>query len=598
MRDSSSPAGQYNRLVLQDFVRARGADPGRRDLLGIEFASRVVNVVEKRKGPAESVVVRPSPLWSQSDRASKVPIMARLLRRDFVRGLRVALLIPLGLIGLAGSSTAQQFPGDPGSPDTQVLARGPIHEAFASPIVFNPTPGVVTPKPPPSTVIEELPPAQRPQGANVEWIPGYWSWDDERADYIWISGIWRDVPPGRQWVPGYWSQAQNGFLWTSGFWAPTAANGQFNYLPAPPQSLENGPNVPQPGPDYSWLPGSWVWTQDRYAWQPGYWVQANPDWVWTPSSYVPTPSGYLYNDGYWDYSLQRRGLAFAPVAFGPSAYAQRSFAYSPTIALPVAGLLSSLFVRPSYGHYYFGDYYNAASRGPRSGYVPWFGLQQNRIGYDPIYASMSALNARQPEWDRRIREDYRERLENRQPRPAPTFEGQRALIEQRQGRGEDVRNLGVVQPLHQWASNPGAYHRFDQVAQENRVEMARRQLEVHNVGQDRARMEAQGRIPANVRPEEHRPQRIELPRSPIAAARGPHPQGATPAGLPPHPEAHQAFRPTFEREPALIRANPGPRHEEPRPGPARPEAHPAAQPRPPHNEPKPTKGAVEHPKPR
>src|SRR3954466_104781 len=131
--------------------------------------------------------------------------MAGNFRRGYARGLRIGLLVSLGLIGFAPTSGARQNPGDPASSDAQVLARGPIHEAFASPVVFNPTPGVVVPKPPPSTVIEELPPEQRPQGANVEWIPGYWAWDDERSDYIWVSGIWRDIPPGRQWVPGYWS---------------------------------------------------------------------------------------------------------------------------------------------------------------------------------------------------------------------------------------------------------------------------------------------------------------------------------------------------------------------------------------------------------
>ena len=53
-------------------------------------------------------------------------------------------------------------------------------------------------------------PPRSPQGADVEWIPGYWAWDDERNDYLWISGIWRDIPPGRQWVPGYWSQVDGG----------------------------------------------------------------------------------------------------------------------------------------------------------------------------------------------------------------------------------------------------------------------------------------------------------------------------------------------------------------------------------------------------
>ena len=241
------------------------------------------------------------------------------LDRSIARAWSLALL---GVLGIASRSAAGYQ--DPGGPEA--LARGPIHEAFAAPVVFNPTPGVVVPKPPPSTRIEEQPPAQKPQGGDVEWIPGYWAWDDERNDYLWISGIWRDIPPGRQWVPGYWDQVEGGFRWTAGFWSPVAANGQMNYLPAPPQSIEVGPNTPQPGPDFLWSPGSWAWFENRYIWRPGYWVQAQPEWVWVPPSYVPTPSGYVFIEGYWDYPVGRRGMVFAPVVFGPGYMVQPVYA--------------------------------------------------------------------------------------------------------------------------------------------------------------------------------------------------------------------------------------------------------------------------------
>lgn len=55
--------------------------------------------------------------------------------------------------------------------------------------------------------IEEVPPEQKPTGDNVDWIPGYWAWDDERTDFLWVSGIWRSLPPGRQWVSGYWAKS-------------------------------------------------------------------------------------------------------------------------------------------------------------------------------------------------------------------------------------------------------------------------------------------------------------------------------------------------------------------------------------------------------
>src|SRR5688572_6510094 len=118
----------------------------------------------------------------------------------------------------------------------EVLTRGPVHEAFAETVVFDPEAGVVVPKEAPDA-IEELPPEQKPEGANVEWIPGYWGWDDERNDFLWVSGIWRDVPPGRQWVTGYWGKSARGSQWTSGYWANADAS-EIEYLPEPPQSLE------------------------------------------------------------------------------------------------------------------------------------------------------------------------------------------------------------------------------------------------------------------------------------------------------------------------------------------------------------------------
>ncbi len=50
------------------------------------------------------------------------------------------------------------------SQDPQVLTRGPVHEAFASPVVHDPAPGPVVPKDPPAP-IQEMPPDQKPAGS-------------------------------------------------------------------------------------------------------------------------------------------------------------------------------------------------------------------------------------------------------------------------------------------------------------------------------------------------------------------------------------------------------------------------------------------------
>src|SRR5215471_12079585 len=117
---------------------------------------------------------------------------------------------------LNSSAFAQREPNDT-QEGVEVQTRGPVHEAFAGVVSFRPEPGVVVTKAPPDP-IEEVPPDQKPAGANVAWIPGYWAWDDDRNDFLWVSGVWRSLPPGRQWVPGYWAQEGNQYQWISGYW--------------------------------------------------------------------------------------------------------------------------------------------------------------------------------------------------------------------------------------------------------------------------------------------------------------------------------------------------------------------------------------------
>src|ERR1017187_2017965 len=158
--------------------------------------------------------------------------------RHVAKGCLAAVL--LVLMGISSDLTlcrAQQPGSD--APGIEVLTRGPVHEAFAGMVTFNPEPGVVVTKAPPD-VIEEMPPDVRPEGDNVTWIPGYWAWDDERNDFLWVSGTWRALPPGRAWIAGYWGQIPQGYQWTSGYWEDAAAS-ETTYLPAPPATVEAGP---------------------------------------------------------------------------------------------------------------------------------------------------------------------------------------------------------------------------------------------------------------------------------------------------------------------------------------------------------------------
>lgn len=393
----------------------------------------------------------------------------------------------------------------------QVLLRGPVHEAFAETVTFDPEAGLVVPSRPPEA-IEELPPDQRLEGANVTWIPGYWAWDDERSDFLWVSGIWRNLPPSRQWVPGYWGRSAAGFQWTSGYWADANVS-EVEYLPEPPATVEAGPNRAAPSADQTWLPGSWVWQQTRYAWRPGFWAAVQPDWVWTPAHYVYTPRGYVFVDGYWDYSVARRGVLFAPVYFAANTYARPGFSYSPTTVIDLGAFVDNLFFRPRYQHYYFGDYYAANYRD--AGYFPSYSVNSGRYGYDPIFAHERWRHRQNDAWEQQVAATYQHRRDHAEARPPRIWANQDVsggggLID------SAVRNL-LGASLDQASQSRDGTRRFQTVDQAERQRLSQHGQEIQRFRDQRQQWETQAAAPP-ARDPVHRgaPARLKLPPSPIA----------------------------------------------------------------------------------
>jgi hypothetical protein len=356
----------------------------------------------------------------------------------FTRARKILVAGLMSLVGTAGvaSSTIAQQPQE----GIEVLARGPVHEAFAA-TSEQPKPTPVLNRRPPEPV-EELPPDQKPDGENVLWIPGYWHYDDERSDFIWISGFWRAAPPGRVWVPGSWREVAGGHQWVQGFWqdvAPTTGNRvqepMIEYLPEPPQPLELAPSIPAPDTTSFYVSGSWVW-RDRYVWRPGFWIGHRPGWVWTPSCYRWTPAGYVFVDGYWDYPLHARGTLFAPVFFRPG-YIRPSYLYTPMYVVHEPSLYTSLFVRSGWGNYYFGDYYDR--RYSAIGFNAWYGSGigsgfaigvgfGSRPRYDPLWDYYRIQNLNNPGWAVGINNVYAGRFNGSMPRPPRTLVQQTTII--------------------------------------------------------------------------------------------------------------------------------------------------------------------------
>jgi hypothetical protein len=426
----------------------------------------------------------------------------------------VAALLAIS-IAVAFNNAAALQRGPPSSqPGVEVLTRGPVHEAFAETVTFDPQPGVVVPKAPPAP-IEELPPEQRPEGINMAWIPGYWAWDDERNDFLWISGIWRAIPPGRQWVPGYWGSSGQGVQWTSGYWADAQAS-DVQYLPEPPATVEAGPNVAAPSADHTWLPGSWAWQQNRYAWRPGYWAAGQSDWSWVPAHYVWTRRGYVFVDGYYDYSVARRGVLFAPVYFNAGIYSQPGFSYSPSMAISPAIFGSHLFLRPSYGHYYYGDYYGANYAS--AGYSPWFSFNSSRYGYDPFYAQQRWLNRQNGGWDQSLQTNFQNLRANESLRPPRTWADQTARLAS--ASNVNGQNMAIATSLGDLAKSKDHALRLQQVDKAERQQLAQHGQAVAQHRDQRQKLELHAANPLaekSTPPREFQPAQGKLSPSPIVA---------------------------------------------------------------------------------
>jgi hypothetical protein len=404
-----------------------------------------------------------------------------------------------------GQSIRQEARGQ----GVEELTRGPIHEAFAETVNFDPQPGIVIPSQPPD-MIEEIPPDQKPVGDHVVWIPGYWGWEEDAEEFIWISGVWRNLPPARQWLPGYWTSSGWNWQWISGYWADEALE-EVVYLPKPPKTLETGPNIQPPSENHLWISGSWIYRNDDYAWRPGYWEPARENWIWVPDHYQWTPLGYIFVDGYWDYQLARRGVLFAPLRVSPVVYQRPGYFYRPTTVIHLDIFTDHVFVRPDYGHYYFGDYY--APRYRDLGFFASFAYHSTR-GYDPIYAHTRWEHRRDRDWERLRRERFEYFRANEDARPPRTWAAMKDRSGDRKNRRDDVV---FAQPLEDYARAEGDRPRFESVTDEDRENMKTKRGEVREFSKDRQKRES--RIDESIARDDKKVKREKLAKSPLISGK-------------------------------------------------------------------------------
>ena len=322
-----------------------------------------------------------------------------------------------------------------------------------------------------------------------------------------------------------------------------------------------------------WVPGCWYWNDEQYVLRHGYWLHQQPGWVWVPSHYCWTPRGYAFAAGHWDYTLEQRGVLFAPVCFSAGTTVAPDYVYSPEVCVDVGLLTDCLFADPCYSHYFFGDYYDSFYFG--CGIYPWFASVNFHTWCCPTYAYCRWQGClRDRDWEKHEHHTFDERCVDRSLRPS------RTLLEQNQRVAAlapaDRGNWQLGKPLYNVAAaGAGKFSRIDLSA---RNEIARQANEVHAFRAARTRWEqpsaaseAGGRAGATTVPAAHG---AAAPAAHVAEGRGPAdwtPQHAAPTASPatapverrasatwftprsapvtpfaPAPQAYHEFRPTYE----------------------------------------------------
>jgi hypothetical protein len=196
-----------------------------------------------------------------------------------------------------------------------VLAGSPWHEAMGA-TGKDRKPERLDRAPPPAIV--ERPGTGTPS-PDAQWIEGYWTWNESRRDFDWVTGVWRVAPAGKFWVRGYWRRDPTGWSRVPGFWsdghAAPAPKRDAVAAPAdrsrttPERSREIAGPLPErpreiigppPGPGYFYVPGEYVPQGSQLVWKAGIWYPSQPGWEWIPAHWVRQASGWTFREGYWN----------------------------------------------------------------------------------------------------------------------------------------------------------------------------------------------------------------------------------------------------------------------------------------------------------
>jgi len=199
-----------------------------------------------------------------------------------------------------------------------------------------------------------------------------------------------------------------------------------------------------------------------------------------------------------------------------------------------------LFLRPSFQHYFFGDYYAASYSA--GGFLSSSAFTRGRFGHDPIHAHQVWEHRRDPGWPQRADAAFRDRQDHPFHRPARSWTPIESV------REDPVPNPGAPGPLARPCSqllqrdqSPPRYQTVtgpERTLLKTRTEDVERSRELRRV-RETAPPKASGTAPANPGPDH-----VRSLRSPIRSL----PTRQLPGALSP-PKAHRSPRPGSDPTP-------------------------------------------------
>ena len=133
---------------------------------------------------------------------------------------------------LVCSGVALLFAGCATEPESHVVSAPPPAGAplassspvvVQTPVVGQASSGSASPASTQAVVVTQAPPAlqsepvlEQPTTRHV-WIPGYWTYRDNR--YVWIAGRWELPPtPDARWSAPRWEREGSGYRFYEGYW--------------------------------------------------------------------------------------------------------------------------------------------------------------------------------------------------------------------------------------------------------------------------------------------------------------------------------------------------------------------------------------------